>query len=108
MKRLALLAALAFAGIGAGAARADDGCRVPMARWQPREAAGRAAEALGWQVRRIRTDDGCYRIDAVDARGNRIEAQLQPDTLALRRIEVEFAPGGGLADLGAATAAVPP
>ncbi|MGI6247645.1 MAG: PepSY domain-containing protein [Pseudochelatococcus sp.] len=108
MKRCILMALVLWGGTGAGGALADDRCGVPMASWQPREAAGRAAEemgrAMGWQVRRIRTDGGCYRIHLRDTRGNRIEARMAPDTLALRRLDVEFAPGGSLADLCAAAA----
>lgn len=80
MKRHILLAMTLCGGLVAGAAWADDDCDAPMSRWQPREAAGRAVEAFGWNVRRIRTDDGCYKIYANDARGNRIEAELEPES----------------------------
>jgi hypothetical protein len=77
-------------GLGmAGMALADDDdCRVPMANWQPREAVQKMAEAQGWTVRRIKTDDGCYEIKGRDASGREIEAKVDPATLAI--VEFEY------------------
>ena len=72
----------------AGAALADDDCRVPMADWQPREAVAEFASSQGWEVRRIKIDDGCYEIDGRDATGRAIEVKLHPGTLQI--IEFEF------------------
>lgn len=83
------LTILAFlAGIAAGAARADDDCFVPMADWQPREAVTRFAVEKGWDVRRIRIDDGCYEVEGRDAEGRAIEVKLHPGTLEI--VEFEF------------------
>ena len=79
--------------LGAGAAFASDDCRTPMANWQPREAAEAQAAAWGWTVDRLKVDDGCYELRGRDARGNPIEAKLEPGTLAPVSIEVHFAPG---------------
>ena len=73
----------------AGAARADDDCLVPMTDWQPRSAVADLAAARGWQVRRIRVDDGCYQILGQDAAGRSIEVTLDPATLAVIEIEQE-------------------
>jgi hypothetical protein len=87
------LTILAFlAALPAGAALADDDCFVPMADWQPREAAARFALAQGWEVRRIRIDDGCYEINGRDARGRSIEVKLHPGTLEI--VEFEFEDNG--------------
>ena len=64
-KTLTILAFLAT--LPAGAAFADDDCFVPMADWQPREAVAEFASSQGWEVRRIKIDDGCYEIDGRDA-----------------------------------------
>ena len=83
------LTILAFvASLPAGMALADDNCFVPMADWQPREAVARFATAQGWDVRRIRIDDGCYEIDGRDAQGRAIEVKLHPGTLQI--VEFEF------------------
>lgn len=74
----ALLAAFGLAGV---AYADDDDCRVSMERWQPREAVQRALQERGWQVGRIRIDDGCYEVRATDAQGAEIKAKLDPATL---------------------------
>ncbi|KFI26056.1 MULTISPECIES: PepSY domain-containing protein [Paracoccaceae] len=85
-KTLTILAFLTV--LPAGAALADDDCFVPMADWQPREAVAEFALAQGWEVRRIKIDDGCYEIDGRDATGRAIEVKLHPGTLQI--VEFEF------------------
>ena len=46
-------------------------------------------EARGWQLKRIKIDDGCYEIHAVDADGQRFEAKIDPQTLRVIEIEHE-------------------
>jgi hypothetical protein len=92
MKTSILAATLALA-LPAGVALAGDDCRTPMADWQPREAAEAKAVAYGWTVERLKVDDGCYEIRGRDAKGNPVEAKLEPGTLAPVEIEVKFAPG---------------
>ena len=83
------LTILAFvASLPAGAALADDDCFVPMADWQPREEVAALAARQGWTVRRIKIDDGCYKIDGRDAEGRRIEVKVQPGTLQI--VEFEY------------------
>lgn len=79
-KHMLLAALLAVFGV-AGAAHADDDCEVPMERWQPRDAVAEAVGARGWQVGRIKIDDGCYEITGTDARGAAFKAKLDPGTL---------------------------
>ena len=76
---LALIASPAFA---------DEDCVVPMTDWQPREAVVKLAADKGWNLRRIRIDDGCYEVIGRDAEGRAIEVKLNPATLAV--IEMEF------------------
>ena len=83
------LTILAFVtSLPAGAAFADDDCFVPMADWQPREEVAALAARQGWTVRRIKIDDGCYKIDGRDAEGRRIEVKVQPGTLQI--VEFEY------------------
>lgn len=86
-KTLTILAFLTV--LPAGAALADDDCFVPMADWQPREAVAEFALAQGWEVRRIKIDDGCYEIDGRDAAGHEIEVTLHPGTLEIIEFEYE-------------------
>lgn len=89
MIRLLSAAALATALLGAGTAAAGERCDVPMADWQPREALQQKLAAEGWQVKRIKTDDGCYEVKAVDPQGRRIEAKFDPRSLATVKHEIE-------------------
>jgi hypothetical protein len=94
MKKTVLAVAVLLCPFGAGIALADDDdCRTAMAEWQPREAVVATVEGFGWQVRRVKVDDGCYEVKGRDADGNDVEATLDPGTLALVRLEVEFRPG---------------
>lgn len=97
--RKTIFAGAAFAGatlfgaLGAGSALADEDCRTTMSEWQPREAAVDMAKGFGWDVRRVKVNDGCYELKGRDADGNEVEATLDPGTLALVKFEVEFRPG---------------
>jgi len=87
----ALIPAALVATLGlAGAAFAqDDRCSVPMSDWQPREAVRKMAEAQGWKVARIKIDDGCYEIHGFDAKGRRMDVEVNPATLQILRSEFE-------------------
>lgn len=78
---------LIWGALATGALAEDDHCRVPMAKWQPLEAVQAMAEARGLTVRRIKIDDGCYKIDARNADGRRVKLRLDPATLAVLRNE---------------------
>lgn len=94
MTRILTPTILAVALFGATAALADDDdCRSPMSQWQSQDAAAQHVEALGIEVRRLKIDDGCYEIKGRDSDGNEVELELEPATLALRKLEVEFRDG---------------
>jgi hypothetical protein len=90
MKKSLLLASALVAFAAAGPVRADDDdCDVPMSKWQTRDAVRAMAEAQGWNVRRVKIDDGCYEIKGYDASGREIEAKIDPATLAVIDMEYE-------------------
>lgn len=68
---------------------AEEECRDPIAEWQPREVLKRLLEELGWVVHRIRIDDGCYQVRALDDQGRRVEATYAPASLKLLEFELE-------------------
>lgn len=82
----------------AAPARAEEDCAVPMARWVPRSAVTALAGQQGWNVLRIRLDDGCYEVTGLDARGRRFEAKLDPASLAIVEMEFEDHEDGGDSD----------
>lgn len=81
----ALLATIVWGGIAAASPR----CTAPMAEWQSRDALVERVRARGWQVTRIRTDDGCYKVYAVTADGRRVKAKFDPATLEMLREETD-------------------
>ncbi|CUH88843.1 hypothetical protein PH5382_02787 [Phaeobacter sp. CECT 5382] len=89
MKTYLNMATLLAGLVAAGAALADgDECHVPMSQWQPREALLAMVADQGWTVRRIRTEDGCYKIKGRDTEGREIEVKVDPATLAM--VDFEF------------------
>ena len=69
-------------GAAALPAWAGDDCDVPLQRWQSREAVRRMAVEKGWELQRLKIDDGCYEVRGRDAEGRRFKAKLNPETLA--------------------------
>ena len=62
-------------------AMADNDCDAPTRQWQSREAVMQMAAQQGWQVQRLKIDDGCYEVRGRDAEGRRFKAKLDPETL---------------------------
>ena len=81
MRASAAACLLALACFGATPAAAERACSVPLSDWQPREALEKKLAAEGWTVVSIRSDDGCYKVRATNARGERLKAKYDPATL---------------------------
>ncbi|WP_374663460.1 PepSY domain-containing protein [Ramlibacter sp.] len=79
-----LLASMALATLPAWA---GPDCEAPLGRWQSREAVRQAAAAKGWQIQRLKIDDGCYEISGTDAQGRSFKARLDPETLAVLKLK---------------------
>ena len=76
------------AGIIAIPALASDDCEVPLQRWQSRDAVMQMAVRQGWDVSRLKIDDGCYELYGTDAEGRRFKAKLDPETLQLVKMKL--------------------
>ncbi|WP_426139538.1 PepSY domain-containing protein [Pseudomonas sp. DWP3-1-2] len=82
-----------------GYALADDDCSDPVSDWQPRDTLRQKVEQqYGWSVQRIKVDDGCYELKALDRKGNAIEASYSPASLRLHTLQIRFRDGGDAAD----------
>ncbi len=90
MKTPLLITTLLTATLMAGASYADDDCHDPVIDWQPKHALQQQLEAEGWQVQRIKVDDGCYEVKGLDQNGNKVKAEYYPASLRLREIEIKF------------------
>lgn len=71
---------------------ADDDCDAPLARWQSREAVRQLAARQGWQIQRLKIDDGCYELRATNAQGRSFKAKLDPETLKVIKMKIEDHP----------------
>lgn len=60
---------------------ASDDCEVPLERWQSRDAVRQMAARKGWDLQRLKIDDGCYEVRGRDAAGRSFKAKLDPETL---------------------------
>jgi len=67
--------------LGAAPVAAEQACSAPLADWQPRQALQTKLEAEGWTVLSIRSDDGCYKVRATKAGGERLDAKFDPASL---------------------------
>jgi hypothetical protein len=70
-------------------ALAEDDCDAPLKRWQSRDAVRQMAAAQGWQIERLKIDDGCYEIRFTDAQGRRFKAKIDPETLKVLKLKPE-------------------
>ena len=52
-----------------------------------REAVQAMAQARGWQVDRLRIDDGCYQIRGADETGQPFKVKIDPATLEIVKIK---------------------
>lgn len=81
-----------------GAALADDDCTDPVLEWQPREHLRQMMTDNGWEVKRIKEDDGCYEVKGFDRNGHRVEAKFSPASLEIIELEIKFEGTGDTSD----------
>lgn len=74
-------------GLAVLPALADDDCDAPLDRWQSREAVRQMAVREGWQIQRLKIDDGCYELRGTDAQGRRFKAKIDPETLKVMKMK---------------------
>ncbi|MGR4897397.1 PepSY domain-containing protein [Stenotrophomonas sp. LARHCG68] len=70
-------------------AHGRDDCEVPINQWKPRDAVREMARQKGWQIDRLKIDDGCYEIKGCDGDGRRFKAKIDPASLEIVRIKGE-------------------
>lgn len=74
-------------GLAALPVSADDDCDAPLSRWQSRDAVLQMAAAHGWQIQRLKIDDGCYEVRGTDAQGRAFKAKIDPETLKVLKMK---------------------
>jgi hypothetical protein len=88
MRAMRTLFSLSFTLGLALPALASPRCNAAMTDWKPRQALEDKLRAEGWQVQRIKTDDGCYKVYGRQADGKQVKATFAPDTLILIRQKI--------------------
>ena len=74
-------------GLAALPTWAGDDCDAPVNRWQTREALRQWAAAQGWQIQRLKIDDGCYEVYGKDVQGRSFKAKVDPETLRVVKMK---------------------
>lgn len=64
-------------------------CYVPMSLWQSRSAAILWAETHGWEIHRVKIDDGCYELYGLEEGGLEFEVKIDPSTFEIIDFEYE-------------------
>jgi len=73
-----IIAVAATVSYGAAAQAADKCAYVPRDQWIPIDQAIRKAETLGYEVREVEQDDGCWEVEGFDKNGAKIKLYLDP------------------------------
>lgn len=76
------LAATALFATGA-MAHGSFKCDEPKKEWKQRDDLQDKLKAEGWDVRKVKIDNGCYEVYGFDGKGQRREAYFNPKTLEL-------------------------
>lgn len=58
-------------------------CEEPKKEWKLRDDLEDKLKAEGWDVRKVKIDNGCYEVYGFDAKGQRREAYFNPKTFEL-------------------------
>lgn len=93
-----LFALLTINALACTTAFASDNCTDPIDTWQPQKNLQEKLEGKGWQVDRIKIDDGCYEVKGTDTLGNRFEATFLPASLTISELEIKFTQQGSAED----------
>ncbi len=88
MKRMLATLAVA-AALPAGAALADDDCRVSPEQMQSWEGVAQLANDYRWTITSMEMDDGCYEVLVTDVGGNTIKAKIDPATLDVIKAKIK-------------------
>ncbi|MCK6428303.1 MAG: PepSY domain-containing protein [Burkholderiaceae bacterium] len=83
LKTVSVTFVLALAAAAPAFASDDDCPKAPREQWRAEADARAAVEALGYQVKEVGADDGCYAVRAVDKNGKPYEIKLSGKELRM-------------------------
>jgi hypothetical protein len=74
-----ILAAIATGFIATPVMASDSYCGdAPRDQWMSEQALKEKAASMGYDVRNIKVEDGCYEVYAIDAKGMKAEVYFNP------------------------------
>lgn len=77
---IALSATVAMPAFASDEDKRDTCQEVAKENWMTEDAIKAKATEMGYDVRNLKTEDGCYEIYAIDKDGKKVEAYLHPGT----------------------------
>lgn len=78
---IALSLALVLGAVAPAIASEDARCgNTPRDKWLPEATIKTKVSDLGYEVRKIEADDGCYEVKGVDKNGAKVKLYLNPAT----------------------------
>jgi hypothetical protein len=92
MNKLLAVTALTLTLAASASAFADDGAACGSAapnQWLSQDAITAKAVELGYQVRRVKIDDGCYEVYGIDKNGAKVELYMNPVTGAIANQKID-------------------
>ena len=84
-----LLLALPLIAVLAPAAHATDCTSASKDQWMSEDAIKAKASEMGYDVRSVKVEDGCYEAYALNAKGERVEVYLDPVTAAIVKEKID-------------------
>jgi len=86
--KLKIMTAITAVALMSGSAMASSSyCNEPKSSWMSVNSIKAKVTKMGYKVRKIEIDDGCYEAYAIDSKGLRMEIYLNPATAAIVRME---------------------
>jgi len=90
MNKLAFILTLAATPFVASVALASPSCgNAPQSSWMSLKDVEAKATAMGYKVRQVKIEDGCYELYAIDKDGKRVEAYLNPVTAEVVETKID-------------------
>ncbi|RZL03682.1 MAG: PepSY domain-containing protein [Rubrivivax sp.] len=74
------MALIVLSAAGSVFAHGDFKCEVPVKEWKPQDDLEDKLKSEGWEIRKIKIDNGCYEVYGFDRRRQRKEVYFNPKT----------------------------
>jgi hypothetical protein len=87
MKTTALLTLATVTMITGTAHASSSYCNEPRSKWMSMDEARASVTKMGYKVRKMEVDDGCYEAYAIDDKGRRMEIYINPVTAAVVKMK---------------------